>query len=417
MPSSGITMTTSQMSEVIQLFRGSLLICDGAGMTDAQLLERFINERDEAAFTAIVRRHGSMVWGVCRRILPGHQDAEDAFQATFVVLVCRAASVFPPEMVANWLYGVAHRTALKARAAAARRKARERQVAEMPEPAVDERDLWSDLRPVLDRELSRLPDMYRSAIVLCDLEGKTRKQAAEQLDIPEGTLSARLTRGRALLAKRLSKHGVAVSAAVFAPVVSVKVASAYVPTSVMCSTIKAAGLFAAGQMAAAGAVSTDVASLVNGVTRTMLLTRAKVAQVVILAASLLVGWAPSIGSPAHQAKVDVDVQNNNTHKAVALGAEIDRIDGLRREIDKSLAIADQSVTGHTPARRGKPDAPAGSGKPDVSAERGKPDVPAGSGKPDVPAGSAKTDVSNGNESGKSDVPVGRAKPDDSNGNG
>jgi RNA polymerase sigma factor (sigma-70 family) len=110
-------------------------------------------------------------------------------------------------MVANWLYGVAHQTALKARAPAAKRKGRERQVVEMPEPAVAEQKLWRDLRPVLDQELSRLPDKYRVVLILCDLEGKTRKEAARQIGCPEGTVAGRLARARVLLEKRLAQRG------------------------------------------------------------------------------------------------------------------------------------------------------------------------------------------------------------------
>src|SRR5205823_8675279 len=175
-PRKGRDMATSQMSEVIQHLRRVLR--DGAGLADGQLLEDYLSRRDEAALAALVRRHGPMVWGVCRRVLRNHHDAEDAFQATFLVLVRKAASIVPREMVANWLYGVAHQTALKARATAAKRKGRERQVTQMPEPAVTEQDLWTDLLPLLDQELSRLPDKYRSVIILCDLEGKTRKEAA-----------------------------------------------------------------------------------------------------------------------------------------------------------------------------------------------------------------------------------------------
>src|SRR5262249_40853037 len=148
----------------------------------------FLERRDEAALAALVKRHGPMVWGVCRRLL-SHHDAEDAFQATFLVLVRKAASVVPRRMVGNWLYGVAHHTALQARRTAARRKARERQVTEMPEPAVTDQDLWRDLRPLLDEALSRLPDKYRAVIVLCDLEGKTRRETAGQLGVPEGTVA------------------------------------------------------------------------------------------------------------------------------------------------------------------------------------------------------------------------------------
>jgi len=224
-------MATSPMSTVFQHLRTTELLSDGARMTDGDLLERFVAGRDDAAFAALVRRHGAMVWGVCRRVLAGHQDAEDAFQATFLVLVRKAASVVPREMVGNWLYGVAHQTALNARANEARRRTRERQVTQMPEPADREQDLWRDLQPVLDQELSRLPNRYRTAIALCDLGGKTRKEVAQQLGVPEGTLSGWLTRGRAMLAKRLARHGLAMSAAALAAALSQNVLSAGMPAA------------------------------------------------------------------------------------------------------------------------------------------------------------------------------------------
>ncbi len=134
----GPYMATRGLSEVVQHLRRVVLVRDGAGLSDGQLLEAFVVQRDDACLAALVRRHASMVWGVCRRLLHNHHDAEDAFQATFLVLVRRAAQVVPRDMVANWLYGVAHQTALKTRATAAKRSARERQVIDMPEPqAVD----------------------------------------------------------------------------------------------------------------------------------------------------------------------------------------------------------------------------------------------------------------------------------------
>jgi RNA polymerase sigma factor (sigma-70 family) len=286
-------MANDRMSEVIQHLRTAILLRDGAGLTDGQLLEDYISRREEAALAALVRRHGPMVWGVCRRLLLNHHDAEDAFQATFLVLVRKAASVVPREMVANWLYGVAHQTALKARATTAKRRARERQVTQMPEPAVTEQDLWHDLQPLLDQELSRLPDKYRVAIVLCDLEEKTRKEAARQLGVPDGTLAARLVRGRVMLAKRLARHGLAVSGGSLATVLAQNAASAGVPTSVVSSTIKAASLFAAGQGAAAGVTSARVAALTKGVLKTMFLTRVTIATAVLLAVGALgtgAGW-------------------------------------------------------------------------------------------------------------------------------
>src|SRR6478672_12254798 len=142
-------MASGQPNGVLQHLRRAMLLREEAGRTDGQLLEDYISRRDEAALAALVCRHGPMVWAVCRRVLHNYHDAEDAFQATFLVLVRKAASILPREMVANWLYGVAHQTALKARATAAKRKGRERQVTEMPEPAVTQQDPWRNLQPLL----------------------------------------------------------------------------------------------------------------------------------------------------------------------------------------------------------------------------------------------------------------------------
>jgi RNA polymerase sigma factor (sigma-70 family) len=295
-------MATSQTSEVIQHLRRAVLLREGAGLTDWQLLEDYLSRREPAALAALVYRHGPMVWAVCRRVLRNYHDAEDAFQATFLVLVRKASSIASPELLANWLYGVAHQTALKARATTAKRRSRERQVMKMPEPAVPEQDLWNDLQPLLDQELSRLPDKYRVAIVLCDLEGKTRKEAARQLGVPEGTLAARLVRGRVMLAKRLARHGLAVSAGSLAAVLVENAASASAPNSLVVSTIKATDLFAAGQTAAKSVISVKVAALAEGVLRTMFLTKLKIATAVLVAAAVLASGFSAVSIPALQAR-------------------------------------------------------------------------------------------------------------------
>jgi RNA polymerase sigma factor (sigma-70 family) len=273
------------MNEVLLHLRRAVFQKDGAGLTDRQLLGCFIDHRDEAAVATLVRRHGPMVWGVCRRVLGDHHDAEDAFQATFVVLVRRAASIRPREMVGNWLYGVAHQTALKARALRARRRTRERQVAELPEPSAVPPDLRQDLQTDLDQELTRLPDKYRVAIVLCDLEGKTRREAARQLGLPEGTLAGRLTRGRALLARRLARNRAVLSGGIPAAILSEIAASASVPASLMSSTFKATGLLAVGQIA--GATSDQVAAITEGVLKAMLLSKIKTVLGICLVVGLL----------------------------------------------------------------------------------------------------------------------------------
>jgi RNA polymerase sigma factor (sigma-70 family) len=275
-------MPTSPTTRVLAQLRSAALLRDDVALGDGELLSCFVERRDEAAFDALVHRHGGMVWGVCRRLL-SHHDAEDAFQATFLVLVRKAASVVPRAMVGNFLYGVAHQAALQARRAIARRRAREVQVTVMPDTEAVQQDQWSDVQPLLDQELSRLPDNYRAVIVLCDLEGRTRKEAARQLGVPEGTVAGRLARARALLAKRLALSGGAL-AAVFAQ----NVGLASVPDSVVLSTIRAASLFAVGQVAA-GPVSVKAVALTQGVLKTMMMSKLKAVIVVALLAAVALG--------------------------------------------------------------------------------------------------------------------------------
>src|SRR5262245_44963485 len=257
-------MPTSPLNMVIQHV---LADCgpDGGGITDGELLARFLSNRDHNALAALVRRHARMAWGVCCRLLPNHHDAEDAFQATFLVLVRKAADV-PRQAVASWLYGVARQTAIKLRALAAKRGRRETQVINMPEPTVAEvRD--ADLQSVLDEELGRLPGHYRGVIVLCDLEDMTRKEAARQLGIPEGSVASRLARARAMLAKRLTRRGVVFSGGSVAAELSAESASASAPPALVASTIKAASVCAAGKVAAMGVISAKVAALTEGMVK------------------------------------------------------------------------------------------------------------------------------------------------------
>src|SRR5262249_6501214 len=161
-PTRGEDMTINPVIRFLQHLRRSALLREGAEQTDGQLLEAFIRRRDSQALEGLVRRHAAMVWGVCRRTLANYHDAEDAFQATFLVLVRKAASIRSRELLANWLYGVAHTTARKARQMAAKRSTREKQMVPMPEPKVEptDREFGPELRALLDEELSRLPDKY-----------------------------------------------------------------------------------------------------------------------------------------------------------------------------------------------------------------------------------------------------------------
>jgi len=266
----------------------------GGGLSDRQLLARFVAARDEAAFAALVRRHGPMVLGACRRVLRDYHDAEDAWQATFLVLARKAASLAVGESLGCWLYGVAYRAALEAREFNARRRGREVPMGGVPHPDVAPSEP-QDWRPLLDRELNLLPEKYRAPIVLCDLEGRPRREAARLLGATEGTLSSRLARGRALLAKRLTRCGVALSGGALTVALSEGAASAQVPAALVWSTAKAAAHVAAGRMMAG---STPAVLLMKGVMKAMLLKKLRlvVGAVVVLAALGAVGFGYQAGS-------------------------------------------------------------------------------------------------------------------------
>ncbi len=275
-------MGAGPLSKVVEHLRSVLAKPDDSGLADHNLLNRYVKQRDEAAFEALVRKHGPMVMGVCRRVLRNSHDAEDAFQATFLVLVRRACTLRSPGLLGNWLYGVAYRTALEAKRMAAKRRAKEAQVVPQETPG----DSWAELRPLLDQELERLAEKYRAVLVLCDLEGKTRKEAALDLGWPEGTVASRLAAARTMLGKRLARRGVVASGSVLTAIL-IHNASACVPDSVRDSTIKAASLFAAGKTAAAGLVSGKVATLTEGVLKAMMLTKLKMVTVGLLLLGLI----------------------------------------------------------------------------------------------------------------------------------
>lgn len=266
--------------------------------TDAELLKCFAEFQDEAAFEALVRRHGPMVHGVCRRTLRDPHDIEDAFQATFLVLVRKASAIGRRELVGNWLYGVAYRVALKARVCAAKRRTHERQVEHMPELELPATWTDRDLRQALDEEVHRLPKKYRSAVVLCYLEGKSNEEAAEQLRCPAGTVKSRLSRARDLLRDRFARRGLAMSAGAVASLLAQETASASVPGLLVANTVQAALVVAAGEAAAAGVVPASVASLTEGVIHAMFLNKLKVAAAVMVAVSIV---GSGVGFLTHRA--------------------------------------------------------------------------------------------------------------------
>jgi len=259
-----------------------------AGLSEGDLLERFVARRDEAAFEALVARHGPMVLGVCRRALRDPHDADDAFQATFLILARRAGAIRDREILARWLFGVARRVSARARVLAGRRRDRERPASEeLAGPVIDPAD--GELRAILDEEVGRLPDRYRSPVVLCYLEGRSHEEAARQLGWPVGTVKGRLSRARALLRSRLTRRGLAGPAAALA-MAAVREASAAVPEALLQSTTRTALTFALGG-ASAGMFPAASAALAEGTLRTTTMFKLKVLSAAVLAVGIAAGGA------------------------------------------------------------------------------------------------------------------------------
>jgi RNA polymerase sigma factor (sigma-70 family) len=251
-------------------------------LSDGELVARCLSAGGEAVFESIVRRHGPMVYRVCWRVLQREQDAEDAFQATFLVLAQKLRTVRKHASLASWLHGVARRVALKAKAESATRRRKERQ-APVPRPVPPDEVTWGELREILDAELAGMPEKWRLPLVLCCLEGRTQDEAAGQLGWSKRTFRRRLEEGRAALARRLSRRGVVGPAALAAVLLSDCVAPATLPHGLVGPTVEAACLAAAGQRAATAGVSTKVLALSEGVLKTMSVSKLK-----LVAAGILV---------------------------------------------------------------------------------------------------------------------------------
>jgi RNA polymerase sigma factor (sigma-70 family) len=267
---------------------------DGAP-TDGELLDRWVRTADEAAFELLLWRHGPMVLAACRRLLRDGHLAEDAFQATWLVLLRRAGSVRRPEALPAWLHRVACRVALRARAAAARRAVREGPPVETPAPAGFDEASWRDLRAVLDEEIDALPVLQRQAFVLCCLEGRTHVEAARELGCPQGTLSAWLARARARLRGRLARRGVTLGAGGLALGMAEGLAQADVPRVLVSSLVTAARGVAAAGAVPAGVLSGEAAAFAEEVLRAMRMTKFRIAL-----ATLVVGVGMATGLLAYQ---------------------------------------------------------------------------------------------------------------------
>jgi RNA polymerase sigma factor (sigma-70 family) len=264
--------------------------------TDAELLRRFTAQRDAAAFAALVERHGGLVWSVCRRVLQRTEDVEDAFQATFLILIRKAKSVRKQGALASWLYGVAYRTAMRARQSAERRR--------QPAPSSNAREAEQpvagaalrELQALLDHEVQRLPEKYRAPFVLCCLQGKSRAEAAQELGWKEGTVGGRVAQARDLLRQRLTRRGVELSAALCATALVPETPAAAVPAAWIAAATGAALRFRAGS----GALGSPTAmALARGVLRSMFATRFALGATLVLAAGLVTAPGAPRGRTRH----------------------------------------------------------------------------------------------------------------------
>jgi RNA polymerase sigma factor (sigma-70 family) len=290
------------------------------GLADADLLERFLHRRDEAAFEVLVWRHGPMVWNVCQRVLHHAHDAEDAFQATFLAFVRRASSIRRRTSLSSWLYKVAYRVALKARARAAQQARQETNGVDMlPAKPAPPESLWHDLRQVLDEEVNRLPKKYRLPVVLCYLEGKTTDEAAQELGCPRGTIATRLAWARARLRRRLTRRGLTVSAGLLTTALSQGAASATLPAALVHVTVQNQLLWMAGNGAAA-VIAPPIAALADGILKATTVTNVKVAAMLLTVSVLAAG----VGLAVNRTEVARQSETEQQERTRAVGKEAEQ---------------------------------------------------------------------------------------------
>jgi len=350
------------LRQVDRLFGDGTLV----GMSDAQLLERFVSGRDEDAFQVLLARHGPMVLGVCRSVLEDASEAEDAFQATFLILIRKARSLWVQGSLGSWLYRVARRVAHHARKEALARRRREKQSAEMKPKPVSE-TASAELRAVLYEEVDRLPAHYRSPVVLCLLEGLTHEEAARQLRWPVGTVSGRLSRARETLRRRLTRRGVAVPVGALTAALFSQAAPAAVPAPLAHTTVRLAFALLTNQAAAVSA--TTAGALTEGVMRAMLRKTVRWTVVALLAVATTTTGVVVLAQPKKDVRRGAPFVDDRPKKGAApvtlsygdhqsdgkksLGGSGEMIEFTRPEV-AGLKVTGLKIHG---ARYGQPNAP------------------------------------------------------------
>lgn len=267
------------------------------------LLAAFVERRDQYAFSELVRLHGPLVYGVCRRVVGSHHDAQDAFQATFLVLSQKAASIKHRELLCSWLYRVAYQVSLRAKAMLHRQRARERSMEDIQAIPASQPSVWAELAPILDDELSRLSDKYRLPLLLCDLEGSTQKQAASELGLPEGTVSTRLIKARELLARQLNRRGLTLSAGTLAVLLAENTASASLPEAWIATTLHTTNSLTTGGMTAQSLSTSKIATLAQEAMKPMLFVNLKVVAAIAIFAALGLAFLPQQADHAAAAEI------------------------------------------------------------------------------------------------------------------
>jgi RNA polymerase sigma factor (sigma-70 family) len=273
-------MAPKQLGATLRHLRSLAATGHCAARPDSDLLGAYLGGNDQDAFAALVRRHGPLVLGVCRRVLLDAHAAEDAFQATFLLLARNAAAIRKQSSLASWLYGVAYRVARSAKRSAARRRRHESEANAMRRTADSSDVSWREVQAVLDEELQKLPEIHRAAFVLCCLENRARAEAARELAVTEGTVWNRVARARKLLRERLAARGVTLSALLGVAALSESGLRAAVPAGLLRATVQAVSPPGADHPAA-GVVSAEVLRLVKGANQAMLSTKAKLAALLL----------------------------------------------------------------------------------------------------------------------------------------